>query len=82
MLLPNSFQNSIYFSLSFFSIFSNSEIIFFSKFFEITCNSAFCCNISLEILSDKLSQSTSPEIKLKYSGIKSSHFSIINTFLV
>ena len=54
----------------------------YNEFLEITCNSEFCCNISLEILSDRLSQSTSPEIKLKYSGIKSSHFSIINTFLV
>ena len=44
-------------------------MIFFSRFLEIAVSSLFCCKISLEIFSDKSSQSTSPFTKLKYSGM-------------
>ena len=47
------------------SMLSNSDLIFFSNLEAITFSWRSCCNISLEIFSDKSCESTRPFTKLK-----------------
>ena len=47
----------------------------------ITLIILYCCNASLDTFKGKSSESTTPLMKFKYLGIKSSNCSLTNTLL-
>lgn len=48
-------------------------------FLRITFNILLCCKVSREMFSGRSSESTTPLMKLRYSGISSSQLSMMNT---
>ena len=78
--LPYSFQNCSYLLRSFLSVFANCFKIVFSKFLPINFNSRLCCKSSREIFKEKSGESTKPLTKRRYSGKRSLHLSMMNTW--
>ena len=60
---------------------SKSSIHFLTRFLRMTLRILLCCSISREMLRGRSSESTMPRIKLRYSGIRSSQLSMMNTRL-
>ena len=57
----------------------SSLAIFFSSRPAMSFSCLSCCSISLEIFKDRSWESTRPLIKLKQSGSRSAHLSMIST---
>merc|ERR1719391_647547 len=75
MFLANCSENLALRSLS-WTMSSNISKHFFTKFLRMTLRILFCCNISLEMLRGRSSESTTPLMKPRYSGISSSQLSL------
>lgn len=70
--------HATYLSLS--SAMSESiSIVFFTRFFRTTLRILFCWSVSREMLRGRSSESTIPLTKLRYSGMRSSQSSMMNT---
>uniref|UniRef100_A0A8D8T718 Secreted protein n=1 Tax=Cacopsylla melanoneura TaxID=428564 RepID=A0A8D8T718_9HEMI len=52
---------------------------FLTRFLRITLRILFCWSISREMFNGRSSLSTTPRMKFKYSGIRSSQLSMMNT---
>ena len=76
---PKLFQNSSYFSRSLFSMDWSSEAIFFSSRPAMSFSCRSCCSISREMFRLRSWESTRPRTKLKQSGSRSGHFSMMST---
>lgn len=58
---------------------SNSSRHFFTRFLRMTLRILLCCRVSREMFRGRSSESTTPLMKLRYSGISSSQLSMMNT---
>ena len=81
-ILPNDVQNLIYFSRSDDNNFFSSTSIFLCVLFLITRVTGSSCKISREMLSGKSSESITPLMNRKYSGINSLQSFMMNTRLI
>ena len=72
-------KNSRYVSRSSSRSLVSSDLTFFSMLLLMVASCLSCCSSSLEMLSDRSGESTTPLTNLKQSGRTSLHFSMIRT---